>query len=93
MLRPGGYIVIADPDPRRGTPGTIEKDTFSCPHCNRIVDVRPFASASESGGWCGRCAKPICPECAKSGACIPLEKQLLAMEARGRLLAQIEGLA
>lgn len=83
MLRPQGYVTIVDPD----SP-LFECDTFTCAHCQRIVKVPPRAAASDCGGWCGRCAKPVCGPCADKG-CTPWEKQMERMEARDRLLRSV----
>ena len=71
MRRPQGYAVVVDP-----ATTTVERDTFTCAHCQRIVFVKPFASASDSGGWCGNCAKPICGPCADLCTCVPFERKL-----------------
>jgi hypothetical protein len=84
MLRPGGYILVTDPD--KPASGFTEADTFTCCHCQRIVVVPPRASASDSGGWCGRCAKPVCGPCADKGSCTPWEARMERMEARERFL-------
>lgn len=86
MRQPGGYAVIFEADGSKK-----EADTFTCAHCQRVVAVKPKAPPSESGGWCGRCAKPICAGCAVGGTCTPFEKQLERIESRGRLLKAITG--
>jgi hypothetical protein len=86
MLRPGGYAVTVGVDGQK-----TEADTFTCAHCQRVVMVKPKATASECGGWCGRCAKPICPSCAAKPGCAPFEKQLERIESRARLLKSITG--
>lgn len=63
--------------------------TFTCAHCNRIVIVPFKAKPDEMGGLCMLEMKPVCPACHKRGDCVPFEKKLAAMEARGRLLAAI----
>jgi hypothetical protein len=85
-LRVGGYLAIYSPD----SP-IQESDTFTCVHCQQVVLVRPKASASECGGWCGRCAKPICPKCAAKSGCTPFEKKLERAESRARMLKAISG--
>jgi hypothetical protein len=82
MRCPQGYAIITDPDAP-----TKECDTIVCCHCQRIVFVRPGQSASDVGGFCRLCFEPTCGPCADIGTCFPFEKQLEAMEARGRLLA------
>ena len=53
--------------------------TIQCVHCGKH-----FVSIKGSGkirGWCLKCSGPICgPEC---HVCIPMEKQLEAMERHG----------
>lgn len=89
MYRPGGTILVVDPDPPRGTPGVREVDTFTCAHCQRLVEVPVRASPADCGGWCGRCAKPVCGPCADTGVCDPWERQLERLEARDRFLRSI----
>ena len=84
MLRPGGYALVLDPDAKGGV--ALERDTFSCSHCQRVVFVTPFAAASECGGWCGNCAKPVCGDCADRGVCVPWERVMERIEARDRFL-------
>lgn len=86
MRRPGGYLAVFNPDGSKE-----EHDSFTCAHCQRVVLVRTKASAAECGGWCGRCAKPICPACAQKQGCTPFEKKLERIEARGRLLQAVTG--
>lgn len=79
-----GYETIIEPGK-----ATLEADTFTCCHCNGIVSVRPFAPASEAGGWCARCAKPICGPCADKGTCRPFEKWLDEVEKKARIVTLI----
>jgi hypothetical protein len=83
MRNPGGYAVLTSPSK------LVEADTFTCIHCNRIVFVKPRASAAESGGWCCLCNKAICPTCIGK-PCDPFEKKLKRMEDRGRFNRQFE---
>lgn len=76
MRRAGGYAVIVSPD---GPP--VERDTFTCNHCQHVVFVKPKADPSDLGGFCRRCMKLICPGCNKAGGCTPFEEQLRRMEA------------
>lgn len=85
MRRPGGCVIITDPDPPRGQPTVTEHDTFTCVHCQRVTLVPPRASPSDLGGWCFRCAQPVCAVCATHGRCDPWEAQMARMEARERL--------
>lgn len=86
MRRPQGYATIVDPDRPQ-----IERDTFTCAHCQRIVFVQPFAAASDAGGWCGSCAQPVCGPCADLGTCTPFERQLELSEQRDRLRRAVTG--
>lgn len=81
-----GYGVLTSPHAP-----TRELDTCTCKHCNRVFVVRSSAPAipAEVGGWCGLCARMICGRCAGK-PCVPFERQLEQMEARGRLLRQVE---
>lgn len=83
MRNAGGYLLVTGPD------GKVEHDTFTCAHCQRVVLVKVKAPASDCGGWCGRCAKCICPSCAAKPGCTPFEKKLERIEARARLLAAV----
>lgn len=86
MRNPGGYALWSD----KRLP-SIERDTFTCVHCNSIVIVTPKMSATDMGGWCAMCAKPVCKRCAGKG-CTPFEKRMEAVERKGidaRRLAKI----
>lgn len=83
MRRAGGYATISEPGKR-----IQEADTFTCIHCNSVVIVPPKASASDMGGWCMMCAKPVCKRCAGKG-CSPFLKQIEKSEARDRMLRAI----
>lgn len=80
MRNPQGYSILVDPDA-----ATVEADTFTCSHCNRIVTVKPLAPPSDMGGWCSVCAQLICDRCVGKG-CLPWEKNMERQEARGRAL-------
>lgn len=80
MRRPGGYSILTDPDA-----SPVERDTFSCQHCNRVVTVQPRCDPADLGGFCTVCAGLICPACSGKG-CDPLEKKLERMEHRDRML-------
>lgn len=88
MRNPDGYMIITDPDARGGV--ALECDTVRCAHCQRIVPIKPGASASDAGGFCMRCAAAICGPCADHGKCVPFERKLEQMERRDRLLRSIE---
>jgi len=91
MRNPHGYAVITTPDPVRVNfdrfrceevgAGVIERDTFTCCHCNRIIHVKPMAPMGEFGSMCRNCMKMTCPTCA-DGPCVPFQKRLEMAERR-----------
>ncbi len=87
MFRPGGQATIELGDGRR-----IERDTFTCSHCNSIVICQPSPGqhTPDIGGFCRMCTKHICGPCADKGSCEPFERQLERMEQRGRFLNAIK---
>ncbi len=99
MRRPGGYATIISPDEtvaqfdgfrcEQITAGTVEIDTFSCCHCNRIVHVKPRAPMDEFGSMCRNCMRMTCPVCA-DGPCVPFEKRLDEMEKKEYIRRQYE---
>ena len=94
MLNPGGYLLITDPVAAQ----SVERDTISCGHCNRVVEVKAGSSSTvflrwsrsqqryqeEPGAFCRCCMKPVCLPCHDIGVCMPLEKWLEQQEAAGR---------
>jgi hypothetical protein len=78
-----GFCEEIGPDGRR------EWETFTCCHCSAIVDVPP--PTAPEVGFCRLCFSRECLDCARKDKCIPFERKLEAMEARGRLLAAISG--
>ena len=76
--RPGGIAILSGPN------GVTEQDTYSCGHCQAIVQVPPRASPSSLGGLCKVCMHLICPRCTDVGTCTPWERQMEKMEARQR---------
>lgn len=84
MLRAGGYAVLVDPDSAQPQ----EWDTFTCAHCQFIVNVRPFQGASDAGGHCKICDKNICSACVDRRECRPLAKWLEEIERRGEAMAR-----
>lgn len=81
MLKPQGYAIAVDPSGK----SVLECDTFTCNHCNSIVFMKDAKTDPDSvGGFCRLCMKNICKHCLDK-TCIPFERKLLAMEARGRL--------
>jgi hypothetical protein len=77
MRRPGGYLVISDPDaPLK------EMDTVTCGHCQRVVLVGAKQDPSQLGGFCRSCFTHVCPRCNATGVCTPFEKKLEEYEKR-----------
>lgn len=83
MIRPQGYATITDPE----NP-TIEIDTFTCAHCNRIKHVKPKERPEDLGGLCKVCMGLICGSCVETGKCDPFEEKLKRMEDRDRTLRE-----
>jgi hypothetical protein len=97
MLKPQGYLVVTHAEGL-----TLERDTISCGHCNRIVFVKPGHASTvylfpqvqgpdkeEMGAHCRQCDKAICLTCHDAGTCTPLLRRIEWMEARGRFLATV----
>jgi hypothetical protein len=63
-----------------------EHDTFSCRHCQRATIVKPGHKPEDLGGLCGHCWGLLCPQCAASGRCDPLEEKIARWEHRGAAL-------
>lgn len=76
MRNAQGYAVLTSPD------GVVERDTFTCGHCQRVKHVAPKQDPADMGGLCKQCMTLICPACVERGICTPWEKQMAAMEAR-----------
>lgn len=83
--RAQGYAILADPDK-----ATVERDTYTCGHCQRVVFVPPRADPATLGGWCGGCSRLICAGCERRKAetltCTPIEQWLAQQEHRARFL-------
>ena len=85
MRKPQGYHVTVGPAPavreNQYTCGRHERDTFTCGHCQAIVDVVPFADPADMGGLCRVCNRLICSKCVESPqGCVPWEKMLEKIE-------------
>lgn len=74
-----------------GPDGTIEHETFTCCHCNRLQVVPHRARPEDAGGFCMRCMQMTCFGCARSGHCTPFEEKIARYEQKQRMLAQIVG--
>ena len=81
MRNPQGYGVVF-------APGGVmsETDTFTCGHCNSIVNVPVKARPEEVGGLCKQCNHLICPACVLKLSCTPWELQMERIESRDRFL-------
>ncbi len=79
MRKPEGYSLWTEPDG-----GKKEMDTFTCRHCNCVVQIPPRATPSECGGWCFQCNGGICGKCADRFTCTPFEKKLDQYERANR---------
>lgn len=77
--RAQGYMIIVDPDGP-----TVERDNFRCNHCGCIVFVDPGKDPTTYGGWCGGCAKLICPKCeerkARTLTCATIDARIEQIE-------------
>ena len=94
MRHPGGYATIIEPGHL-----TVEIDTASCGHCQRIIFTKAGTAATvyllstavpgqyreEGGAFCRVCMRPICLQCYGVGRCTPWERRLEKAEARERL--------
>jgi hypothetical protein len=81
MRKPGGFTFLTYDDGR-----TVEGESFSCRHCNRVVFVRPRERPEDVGGLCKSCMGLTCAKCtdkmAAGALCVPLEERLKREEAR-----------
>jgi len=81
-----GFMVITDPSARQFT---CEIETFTCCHCQQIVDRMPGVVITSDapdgrravGAWCTCCDAPMCLRCVGKG-CRPIERWLERMETR-----------
>lgn len=64
--------------------GLVERDTFTCSHCQRVVLVTPRCDPADLGGFCRMCMKHLCGPCADEGNCTPFEKKLERYERANR---------
>jgi hypothetical protein len=93
--RQEGYLLILDPD------GPVtERDSISCRHCQRIVELKPGTFGQvylipdgdtyreEAGAYCGSCHGPLCLPCERQGGCENgsqhWERQMERLEAKAR---------
>jgi hypothetical protein len=83
-LRPQGHATIFNPDGP-----TVEFDTMTCGHCQRVTQIGPGQRPEDIGGLCKCCFSLICGPCVDKGTCVPFEKKLEEVEARDRFRRQI----
>jgi len=93
LRNPGGYATIFSPVATRVNfdglrveqigVGTLEIDSFTCCHCNRVVHVQAKSRGDEY--FCRNCMARICPPCADH-PCIPFMKKVEAQEEKDRRL-------
>lgn len=83
MRRANNYSTITSPE------GTVEQDSFTCGHCQKVVLVQPRQKGEDLGGMCKQCMGLICPACVDKMVCTPWEKQLEQIESRARMLRSI----
>ncbi len=74
MLRPGGWQFTTGPEGH-----TVESETFTCKHCNRITAVRPRERPEDIGGLCKVCMGLVCSRCVGQ-PCLTLEERLAREE-------------
>lgn len=82
--KPGGLSFVMD----GWTGNTVEHQTFTCQHCQRIVTIPHKSRPEDSGGICYGCYKLICPHCVGKG-CRPIEKWLEEQEAKARFYREL----
>jgi len=88
MKRQGGYSMIVNAG---DTGQTVERDTYTCRHCNRIVAVRPMCDPMELGRRCGACDGLLCRRCSGLDGCTHIEVRLEAIERRAALIKSMTG--
>src|SRR5882724_5685517 len=78
MKKARGYTIICDP-----ARPTQEIDTYTCCHCNRLVDKPAGMSNTNDaiGAWCTCCDAAMCLQCVGKG-CLPIERWLEQQETR-----------
>jgi hypothetical protein len=82
------YSILVGPN------AVVERDSFTCGHCQRIVFVPPGRSATDIGGGCRICHHLICGRCVDLGICKPFEQQIAEIERnweRDRMLSRLIG--
>jgi len=90
MLRAQSYGILTDPSFSQ----PIERDGFTCGHCQYVVMVEPLCDPAKLGGFCKVCSHLVCPRCynaiMKGAGCTPWEKRMDIAEKRARLLQSVD---
>jgi hypothetical protein len=80
--KPGGLVWVNDGYT------TVEHESYTCGHCNRIVVVPHKERPENMGDICHGCMHLICADCVGRG-CRPIEKWCEQEEARGRFRREL----
>jgi hypothetical protein len=72
-----------------GPEGTVEHETFTCAHCQRLVKCSVPPNPDIDGWNCRQCFARICRYCASKQVCDPFERKLERIEARASLLKAV----
>ena len=66
----------------------MDGETVSCCHCQIVMMIRPGSGIKR--GFCFRCNAVTCGKKGCMVKCVPFERAIEEMEARGRLLAYVD---
>lgn len=84
-----GFFLTEDP----GTGKLVEKETYSCGHCQRHTILEHSDRLDDVGVYCLACERPCCKGCAdkmaKGGMCETWEAKFDRIEARARARASM----
>ncbi len=80
--KPGGLVWLNDGYK------TVEHESYTCGHCNKIVVVPHKERAENMGDICHGCMHLICVDCIGRG-CRPIEKWCEQEEARARFRREL----
>ena len=80
MLRPQGYSLLVDPET-----GTVENDTMTCAHCQKVTLLKAMVRPDEQGGFCRKCMALVCKDCAGK-ECKPIMIQIEEWEKVGNMI-------
>jgi len=82
-----GALIQVNLEDDRGT----TKDTQLCVHCG--MHWVPRRGSGRRRGWCWRCTGATCGKQACETRCVPMERMIELLEARGRVEANIREIA